>query len=202
MPILALILGFAFFLIAVVWRSSVQYMRTRDHGLRVVTGRSTGIDLVAAILIFLGIILIILSPILLIKGLLQLFPSLTNPIVQWIGLGVAIIGILCTSYAQWHMGASWRIGVDQTEVNALVTTGPFTLVRNPIFSSIMVFGLGLFLLVPEGLMLVGLVLTYVSIQLQVRYIEEPFLLRTHGEAYRLYTAQVGRFMPGLGRLRM
>jgi ABC-type nickel/cobalt efflux system permease component RcnA len=33
------------------------------------------------------------------------------------------------------MGASWRIGVDEGERTTPVTTGPFGLVRNPIFAA-------------------------------------------------------------------
>ncbi|MBB4934751.1 protein-S-isoprenylcysteine O-methyltransferase Ste14 [Lipingzhangella halophila] len=39
-----------------------------------------------------------------------------------------------------------------------------------------------------------------AVQLQVRTIEEPYLLRTHGHAYRTYAVRTGRFLPGLGRL--
>ena len=46
-----------------------------------------------------------------------------------------------------------------------------------------------------------LVLLVASIQLQVRRVEEPYLLRTHGDAYRAYAAQVGRFIPGVGMIR-
>jgi protein-S-isoprenylcysteine O-methyltransferase Ste14 len=40
----------------------------------------------------------------------------------------------------------------------------------------------------------------VSIQVQVRAVEEPYLLRVHGPAYADYAARVGRFLPGVGRL--
>lgn len=38
----------------------------------------------------------------------------------------------------------------------------------------------------------GLIAAIVGVRLQVRYIEEPRLLRAHGETYRRYTASVGR----------
>jgi protein-S-isoprenylcysteine O-methyltransferase Ste14 len=40
-----------------------------------------------------------------------------------------------------------------------------------------------------------------SVQVQVRLVEEPYLLRVHGDAYRAYAARTGRFVPGVGRLR-
>jgi protein-S-isoprenylcysteine O-methyltransferase Ste14 len=38
----------------------------------------------------------------------------------------------------------------------------------------------------------------IAVELQVRFVEEPYLLRTHGQRYRDYASRVGRFVPGLG----
>jgi protein-S-isoprenylcysteine O-methyltransferase Ste14 len=38
----------------------------------------------------------------------------------------------------------------------------------------------------------------VGLELQVRYVEEPYLLGIHGDAYVRYTAHAGRFVPGVG----
>jgi protein-S-isoprenylcysteine O-methyltransferase Ste14 len=40
-----------------------------------------------------------------------------------------------------------------------------------------------------------------SIEVQVRVVEEPYLLRVHGQVYRDYLATVGRFVPRLGLRR-
>jgi protein-S-isoprenylcysteine O-methyltransferase Ste14 len=48
--------------------------------------------------------------------------------------------------------------------------------------------------------LAGLAALWLALEIQVRLVEEPYLLRTHGDAYREYAARVGRFVPGLGRL--
>ena len=43
-------------------------------------------------------------------------------------------------------------------------------------------------------------LLIVGLEIQVRLVEEPHLLRSHGESYRRYAERVGRFLPGVGRL--
>jgi protein-S-isoprenylcysteine O-methyltransferase Ste14 len=111
-----------------------------------------------------------------------------------------VVGILLTFYAQVAMGRSWRIGVDPDERTELVTAGPFALVRNPIFSAMIPTALGLALIVPSVVALAGLAALIVALELQVRVVEEPHLIRTHGEAYREYAARTGRFVPGVGRL--
>ena len=98
------------------------------------------------------------------------------------------------------MGTSWRIGVDPGERTELVTNGPFALVRNPIFAAMLPTALGLTLLVPSWIAIAGFVGLLVALELQVRVVEEPHLLRVHGASYASYAARVGRFVPGLGRL--
>lgn len=39
-----------------------------------------------------------------------------------------------------------------------------------------------------------------ALELQLRAVEEPYLLTAHGHAYATYAARVGRFAPGTGRL--
>jgi protein-S-isoprenylcysteine O-methyltransferase Ste14 len=46
--------------------------------------------------------------------------------------------------------------------------------------------------VPSGLI--------AAFELHVRRVEEPYLRRTHGDEYAAYAAQVGRFVPGIGRM--
>ena len=99
------------------------------------------------------------------------------------------------------MGESWRIGVDETATTELVVDGPFALVRNPIFAAMLPASTGLALMVPSWVAGAGLAALVLALELQVRVVEEPYLLRAHGERYASYAARVGRFLPGIGRLR-
>jgi protein-S-isoprenylcysteine O-methyltransferase Ste14 len=121
--------------------------------------------------------------------------------IQVTGILVAVAGIAATVYAQLQMGDSWRIGVDERERTTLVCTGVFARVRNPIYTAMFTFGLGISLVTPNLVAVAGFVLLVATIELQVRRVEEPYLLRTHGEDYRVYTATMGRFIPGVGLIR-
>lgn len=66
------------------------------------------------------------------------------------------------------MGDSWRIGVEPTERTALVTTHPFGLVRNPIFTAaVTTFTRA------QRHAVGGLLTLIVGIELQVGTAEEP-----------------------------
>jgi len=44
-------------------------------------------------------------------------------------------------------------------------------------------------------MLVSVVMVYISIEIHVRYVEEPYLHMVHKESFKQYTQKVGRYLP-------
>ena len=127
---------------------------------------------------------------------LGIFPvPVVVTIVGWTCVG---FGALIVVVAQIHMGASWRIGIDDRPTE-LVTGGLFRLVRNPIFSGLLLSLIGFVLITPASWTLMGFAGIFVLIALQTR-LEEQHLIKLHGESYRGYAARVGRFVPLVGRL--
>jgi len=143
----------------------------------------------------------IAAPVLAITGVLDRLDWLDRPAIQVAGIVMFAVGHFGTLAAQAAMGASWRIGVDATERTELVASGPFRVSRNPIFAAIGLVAIGLALLVDNLVVILGAAALLVALELQVRVVEEPYLLATHGDAYRRYASQAGRFLPGVGRLR-
>ncbi len=88
--------------------------------------------------------------------------------------------------------------VRESEHTELVTDGLFAVVRNPFFAATLLTGAGIALVVPNVVALLGWTLLLAVVELQVRVVEEPYLRRHHGEAYRAYLASVGRFVPRVG----
>jgi protein-S-isoprenylcysteine O-methyltransferase Ste14 len=130
---------------------------------------------------------------------LQPIPVLDRTPVRVAGAGLVVVGIAATLAAQLAMGASWRPDVDPTTRTALVTRGPFRLVRNPVFTATATTAAGLALLVPNLVAAAMLVAFVTALQVQVRLVEEPYLHRVHGTAWERYAARTGRFLPGIGR---
>jgi protein-S-isoprenylcysteine O-methyltransferase Ste14 len=126
---------------------------------------------------------------------------LDGPVGHALGVVLYGLGLAGTLVAQSAMGASWRVGVEEFERTDLVTMGPFALVRNPIFSAMICAFFGLALMVPNAAALAGLLALMAAVESQVRLVEEPYLLRTHGRRYAGYASRVGRFVPGFGRMK-
>lgn len=140
------------------------------------------------------------NPLLAVLDVVQPWERLDTTAAHVIGFALCAAGIAGTFVAQMAMGASWRIGVDPSERTELVTGGVFQLSRNPIYTFMIVAWLGFALLVPTWLALLAGVLLITGLELQVRLVEEPHLLRTQGVPYRAWASRVGRFLPGVGRL--
>jgi protein-S-isoprenylcysteine O-methyltransferase Ste14 len=193
----ALALYIAFFVIGLGVRAWVQHRRTGDSGIRGPSSRNSVLEWVLWALFAVWMTLLLAAPIVTLAGFLE---CLELP--GWLsalGAVVALAGFVLAILAQWNMGASWRMGVDHSERTALVTSGLFALVRNPIFSGLGALAVGYALMVPNALSLAALLLGVIALELHVRCVEEPFLLRVHGDAYREYARRVGRFVPLVGR---
>lgn len=188
-------LGLAFGL-----RSLLQRRATGSTGFIGLGGRPGSPEWFAGVLFAVAIVAGAVAPALAVADVLDAVPALQSGTSQVIGAAIAILGIAATVYAQVAMGSSWRIGVDPDEKTELVTHGPFGLVRNPIFSAMIPTALGLTLMVPSIVGIAGLASLLTALELQVRVVEEPYLLRAQGAAYRRYASRVGRFIPGVGRI--
>ncbi|MFG2004069.1 methyltransferase family protein [Spirillospora sp. NPDC048911] len=198
MAITALVIYLLWAALAFGLRTWIQWRRTGDTGYRG-AGLAKGSTQWWARILFTGALVIgAAGPIAALAGL-PAIDVLDHTALHIIGVALAAAGMAATLAAQMSMGASWRIGVQEDERTELVTSGAFALARNPIFTAMIATAAGLAAMVPNPISLFGLALTVVAIEMQVRAVEEPYLLRAHGATYAVYTARVGRFLPGIGR---
>jgi protein-S-isoprenylcysteine O-methyltransferase Ste14 len=198
-PMARLALGLYLLYLALAFglRGWLQWRRTGDAGFRFGGLRASGAERAGSLLFVLSLGLGLAGPVLELVGALPAAEALRAPLA---GVLLTLAGIAGTLHAQLEMGASWRVGVDPSERTALRTDGPFRLVRNPIFSWMILAAVGLALLVPNAASLGAVLALVAGIELQVRLVEEPYLARVHGDAYARWASRTGRFVPGVGRL--
>lgn len=198
MNLLALGLFILWFGVAFVWRSLAQQKATGDTGIRLTALQpdASRAERVAVVLFAVTAVMGLAAPIAAMLGFGLLWH---NDLWRLAGVGIAFIGVGMTFMAQLAMGSQWRIGVDPNEKTELVTTGMFAVVRNPIFSAMMIAEVGFFAMVPNVFSAVATLALFIGIEIQVRKVEEPYLHGLHGQAYDDYTTTVGRFVPFIGR---
>jgi protein-S-isoprenylcysteine O-methyltransferase Ste14 len=181
-------------------RIALQWRRTGSTGVHGLPPDAKPVEWLAGGLFISGLGLGLAALLLALLDVLDPIAPLDGTFGHVLGLVVAASGVLLTFLAQLAMGDEWRIGVDPEDRTRLVTDGPFRLVRNPIYSAMLPTVLGLVLMVPNVVAVVALAALAIGLELQVRTVEEPYLLRTHGDEYAEYAAEVGRFVPKLGLL--
>lgn len=196
--VVALVLFAVWFVVVFVVRSWVQKRDTGDSGIRpgAFAADASALEKVAYVLLIVAFAGGIGAPVAAMAGV---EPLLENDALNWAGVAVAVVGIGLTYGAQVGMGSEWRIGIDRTEVTGLVTSGVFALIRNPIFTATVFTAVGFAAMVPNVMAIAAVVCLVVAIELQVRFVEEPHLRRLHGAEYGHYAAEVGRFVPLIGR---
>jgi protein-S-isoprenylcysteine O-methyltransferase Ste14 len=190
----------AFFLLyfglTFVWRSLVVYRKTGINPL-VLTQRDDAYGYVgrAFKVAILGIALFVLIRAFWPHTVSQwgAIPALASVPFALLGWGLMGTALLLMLVAQAHMGVSWRIGIDENRVTDLVTEGLFAHSRNPIFLSLRLTLLGLFLVEPCAPSLALALAGEVLMQVQVR-LEEAHLRGLHGQRYEAYCQRVRRWL--------
>ena len=120
-------------------------------------------------------------------------PILNNQIIQLAGAVFIFAGLLIFCLALISFKSSWRVGIDNVAPGDLITTGVFSISRNPVFLSIDLYFMGTFLIYRNLFFLMCLVYIAIGLQFQIRQ-EETFLVERYGAKYRKYLSRVNRYI--------
>lgn len=113
----------------------------------------------------------------------------------WALLAVAVLGFLICWWARVHLGQLWSGTVTVKPDHRVVDTGPYRLVRHPIYTGLLLALLATALEKATLLGFAGLALIGVGIWLKAR-LEERFLRQELGrEAYDSYAARTPMLVP-------
>jgi protein-S-isoprenylcysteine O-methyltransferase Ste14 len=181
-------------------RVAIQLRRTGATGLIGLRKGAGVLDWLSGLLFVGGMAMAVVSIELVLQDDLDPIEVLDVDALHVLGIALAALGGMAVFLAQLGMGENWRIGVSDEQRTDLVTGGWFSLCRNPIYTAMIVGWIGFTLMVPTWLSFLAVVVIGIGLEIQVRAVEEPYLVRTHGDEYRAYASRVGRFLPSVGRL--
>lgn len=181
-------------------RVVIQRRRVGSSGLSRLHADSAIIEGLATLCGLLYVVALLLAPVADLFGWLDPIGSLNITVVNVVGLTMFCTGTPLVFLVQMSMGDSWGIGAEPGESTALLTTGVFAIVRNPIYALAFPVTLGYVLMIPNWVSVAAFLFMVAGLELMVRGVEEPHLLKDHGDAYREYASRVGRFLPGVGLL--
>jgi protein-S-isoprenylcysteine O-methyltransferase Ste14 len=114
-------------------------------------------------------------------------------IVSWVGVFFCAIGLLLLLLSLVSFGKSFRVGIDVEQSDKLVTTGVFSISRNPIYVAFGLVLIGQFLVFTNWILLVYLGAAIMLFHRQVLR-EEEYLKKHYGKEYLEYCGKVRRYL--------
>jgi protein-S-isoprenylcysteine O-methyltransferase Ste14 len=128
----------------------------------------------------------------------RLFPW--APWQFWVGAAVTAVGLLFTVWARVHIGLNWSGTVTIKQDHELIDTGPYALVRHPIYTGLLVAFVGSGLARGEWRSVLAVVIAWAALWRKLR-LEERWMTERFGERYAAYRARVPALVPRWPRLR-
>jgi protein-S-isoprenylcysteine O-methyltransferase Ste14 len=112
----------------------------------------------------------------------------------WLGAAVLIAGLLFAVWAREHLGRNWSRSVTIKKDHELITTGPYAVVRHPIYTGILTGFLGTAIALSQvrGFIAFALIFLVFSIKLRM---EEQWMHSQFGETYTSYVHRTAALVP-------
>ena len=112
----------------------------------------------------------------------------------WSGAAVTACGLLFSVWGRRHLGANWSQEVTVKKDHELIRSGPYRLVRHPIYSGLLLGFLGSAIALGEWRGVVAVALVFGTLWNKLR-MEEKWMRLQFGEAYEIYSRQVAALVP-------
>ena len=112
----------------------------------------------------------------------------------FLGLGLTVAGFAFAIWARVHLGRNWSGVVTIKKDHELIRTGPYGIVRHPIYTGALLALLGTSIVYIYTRWLMGLVLAVLALKLKSLR-EERFMTDQFGEEYTDYRREVKALIP-------
>lgn len=119
----------------------------------------------------------------------------TPPPLAWITFALVVAGLLFTWMARLHLGPLWSSTSAPTEAHRIVDTGPYGIVRHPVYAGLLLAAAATALERGRLEAVAGVMVLIAGVSLRAK-LEERFLRRDLGdEAYTAYRRRVPMLLP-------
>jgi protein-S-isoprenylcysteine O-methyltransferase Ste14 len=112
----------------------------------------------------------------------------------WTMVGVAVVGFAFTWWARIHLGRLWSSDVTRKEGHRVVDTGPYRLVRHPIYTGLCLAAFATAIIEGSVIAVIGAAILAVGFHYKAR-VEERFLTTELGENYTEYAKRTPMLVP-------
>ncbi len=122
----------------------------------------------------------------------RLYPP--SEAAAYTGISMTVFGVAFAIWARLFLGRNWSATVTIKQDHEIVRSGPYAVVRHPIYSGFLLAFLGTAIYVGELRAFLGVSLTFAGWWLKLK-MEESFMLSQFGSQYRDYQREVKALIP-------
>lgn len=119
-----------------------------------------------------------------------------GPAAAYTGLALTTVGLGFALWARFTIGQNWGRLITVQEGHKVVRTGPYAIVRHPIYSGFMLATLGTAIAHGEVAGLIATALVVICWGYKSR-LEERFMIEQFGAEYEQYRREVKGLIPGI-----
>ncbi|MBO9648853.1 MAG: isoprenylcysteine carboxylmethyltransferase family protein [Variovorax sp.] len=112
----------------------------------------------------------------------------------WVGAALTLAGLLFSVWARAYLGRNWSGIVTLKQDHELVTTGPYSLVRHPIYTGLLLAFVGTAIARGTLVGVVAVPLAALALWRKLR-MEERWMRDQFGEKYVAYSQRVAALVP-------
>jgi protein-S-isoprenylcysteine O-methyltransferase Ste14 len=116
-----------------------------------------------------------------------------SPILGSLAIALCLLGFSLAISARWHLGRNWGMPMSRKEQPELVTSGPYAVIRHPIYTGLILAMLGSAIGVNIAWMLLVVLIGPYFFYSARR--EEALMLQLFPERYAAYMARTGMLVP-------
>jgi protein-S-isoprenylcysteine O-methyltransferase Ste14 len=114
--------------------------------------------------------------------------------LRWLGTLFAFIGVVFWIYSQVVLDMYWSPQLQVQKEHKIITSGPYRVIRHPIYSAMFIWLIGLALFTANMVFALLALLTIIGLILRVPK-EEKMMIEQFGDEYKKYIQITGRFFP-------
>jgi protein-S-isoprenylcysteine O-methyltransferase Ste14 len=116
--------------------------------------------------------------------------------LRWIGFVLGLLSLLFWTWTQVVLDTRWSAQLQLRNDHHLVTDGPYTHIRHPLYSAMFAWTISLVLLTANWIFVALAFLSIAGTLVRVPR-EEKMMIEAFGEEYKAYMRRTGRFFPKL-----
>jgi len=112
----------------------------------------------------------------------------------WLGSALTAAGLLFTVWARRYLGRNWSAIVTIKEGHEFIASGPYALVRHPIYTGLLLAFVGSAMARGEWQGVLAVAIVFWALWRKLR-LEESWMRQHFGEAYQAYCRRVAALLP-------